>query len=121
MRPVGVAVAFTLLAFGGCLPGGVPPEKVQAWVGRPAGDLVREWGTPTRELDEAGQRVLIYDEFERTRATEFQRQVTVRQAGSAEAAAAANTAAQGPHTYTRSYLFWVDPSGAIIRAEIRQR
>jgi hypothetical protein len=120
MRPVGVAVAVTLLALGGCLRGGVPPEKVQAWVGRPASDLVREWGTPTRELDEAGQRVLIYDEFERTRAPEFQRQVTVRQAGSAEAAAAANAAAQGPHTYARSYLFWVDPAGAIVRAEIRQ-
>jgi hypothetical protein len=121
MRSVGVAVAVTLLAFGGCLPGGVPPQKVQAWVGRPAGDLVREWGTPTRDIDDAGQRVLIYEEFERTRPSEFQRQVTVRQAGSQEAAAAANLAAQGPNTYARSYLFWVDPSGAIVRAEIRQR
>ena len=121
MRRLGVAVLFTVLAVGGCVRGGLPPEKVQAWVGRPASDLVREWGMPTREVDEAGQRVLIYDEVERTRATEFQKQTTVRQAGSQEAAAAANLAAQGPTTYARSYLFWVDPSGAIARAEIRQR
>jgi hypothetical protein len=63
---------------------------------------------------------MIYEEVERSRGSEFQTQVTARQAGSTEAAAAANAAAQGPTTYVRSYLFWVDTAGKITRTQIRQ-
>ena len=46
--------------------------------------------------------------------------LTARQAGSAAAADAANAAARGPTVHARSYLFWVDAAGAIVRAQIRQ-
>ena len=121
MRRIAVVVTFTALALGGCMRGGLPPERVQAWVGRSAADLTREWGTPTREVDDAGQRVLIYDEIEPNQGAEFQKQVTARQAGTAEAAAAANAAIQGGKTYARSYLFWLDAAGKITQAQIRQR
>jgi hypothetical protein len=104
---------------GACTRGGVPPEQVQAWVGRPAGDLVKAWGAPTREVDDAGQRVLIYEEMARNEALPFDKRVTARQVGSAQAAEAANAAAQGPAVHARSYLFWVDAAGAIVRAQIR--
>ena len=101
--------------------GGLPPERVQAWVGRSAADLTREWGTPTREADDGGKRILIYDEIEQAHGTEFQKQVMARQAGTADAAAAANAAVQGGKTYARSYLFWLDDAGKITQAQIRQR
>jgi hypothetical protein len=121
MRRVAVVVTFTALALGGCMRGGLPPERVQAWVGRSAADLTREWGTPTREADDGGKRILIYDEIEQAHGTEFQKQVTARQAGTADAAAAANAAVQGGKTYARSYLFWLDDAGKITQAQIRQR
>jgi hypothetical protein len=120
MRRRTLVVALTALGLVACTRGGLSPERVQAWVGRPAAELVREWGAPTKEVDDGGQRVMIYEEVERTRGGEFQKQVTARQAGSTEAAAAANAAAQGPTTYVRSYLFWVDTAGKITRTQIRQ-
>ena len=88
---------------------------------RPGRGLTREWGTPTREADDGGKRILIYDEIEQAHGTEFQKQVTARQAGTADAAAAANAAVQGGKTYARSYLFWLDDAGKITQAQIRQR
>jgi hypothetical protein len=120
MRRAALVVGFLVLGLTACSRGGLPPERVQAWVGRSAADLTREWGTPTREVDDAGQRVLIYEEMERNQNLAFEKQVTARQAGSAQAAAALNAAAQGPTAYARSYLFWVDAAGAIVRAQIRQ-
>jgi hypothetical protein len=60
------------LGFVACTRGGLPPEQVQAWVGRPAADLVKAWGAPTREVDDAGQRVLIYEEIERNTNLNFE-------------------------------------------------
>jgi hypothetical protein len=116
---VGVIV-LGALAFAACTPRGLPPEQVQAWVGRPATDLVKDWGAPTREVEDAGQRVLVYEETERANTPNFQHGVTKSQAGSAAAQAAARDAALGPTVYARSYLFWVDGGGAIVRAQIRQ-
>jgi len=121
MRRATAVVGFLALGLTACARGGLPSEQVQAWVGRPAGDLVRAWGVPTREVDDAGQRVLIYEEMERNQNLAFEKQVTARQVGSAAAAEAANVAARGPTIYARSYLFWVDAAGAIVRAQIRQR
>ena len=120
MRRLGLFVGVTALAFSACTRAGLPPERVQAWVGRPAADLVREWGSPTREVNDAGQRVLIYEELERNQRPVFETQTTARVTGSAEDAAAANAAAQGLPVYARSYLFWVDPAGKIVRSQIRQ-
>jgi hypothetical protein len=120
MRHLAVLGAVITLGLVACSRGGLPPEQVQAWVGRPAVDLVRAWGAPTREVDDAGQRVMIYEEMEKNQKPAFEKTVTTRQAGTAAAAEAANQAARGPTVYARSYLFWVNPAGAIVRAQIRQ-
>ena len=120
MRRRSVVVGLTALGLIACTRGGLPPERVQAWVGRPAAELVREWGAPTKEVDDVGQRLMVYEEVERAQGGEFQKQVSARQAGSTEAAAAANAAVKGPTIYVRSYLFWVDAAGKITRTEIRQ-
>ena len=120
MRRRTLVVGLATLGLVACARGGLPPERVQAWVGRPAAELVREWGAPTKEVDDAGQRVLVYEEIERNQRSVFATQTTARVTGSAEAAAAANAATQGPAVYARSYLFWVDAAGKIVRSQIRQ-
>jgi hypothetical protein len=118
VRPAVVLAAVAVLGLTACTRGGLSPEQVQAWVGKPAGELVRAWGAATREVDDAGQRVLIYEEVEQNNALNFDKTVTARQAGSAAAAEAVNQAARGPTVYARSYLFWVDAAGVIVRAQI---
>jgi nucleoid-associated protein YgaU len=118
MRRRAVVISVIGLALAACH-GGLPPEQVQAWVGRPASALVQAWGAPTREVDDAGQRVLIYEEMERSQGAQFAGQTTNRSAGSMQAAEAQNNALRGPIVYARSYLFWVDPGGKIVRTEIR--
>ena len=120
MRRTAGIVAISLLGLAACTRGGLPDSQVQAWVGRPAERLVREWGVPTREVEDEGQRVMIYEEVERNNNLTFQQTTTVRQAGTVQEAEAANTAARGPTVYARSYLFWVDTAGSIVRAQIRQ-
>ncbi len=117
MRRLVPVLALAALALAACSKGGVPPEKVQAWMGRPAADLIREWGSPTKEVEDAGQRVLIYEEVEQTGSAEFSRTVSKRYDDSPAAAAAA---AIGYNAYARSYLFWVDASGKISRTQIHQ-
>jgi hypothetical protein len=117
-RAVVIAAVATALGLAACSRGGLPAEQVQAWVGRPATDLVRAWGAPTREVDYEGQRVMIYEEVEQNQSLRFEQTVTARQAGSAAAAEAANQALRGPAVYARSYLFWVDAAGAVVRAQI---
>jgi hypothetical protein len=63
---------------------------------------------------------MIYEEMEKNNTLNFEKTVTARQAGSAAAAEQANQLARGPTVYARSYLFWVDAAGAIVRAQIRQ-
>ena len=120
MRHLALFVGVTALAFSACKSTGLPPEQIQAWVGRPAADLVRAWGPPTREVDDAGQRLLVYEQVERNQRPAFATQTTARVTGSAESAVAANAATQGPTVYARSYLFWVDAVGKIVRSQIRQ-
>ena len=123
MRRARVAVGILILGslgLSGCMRGGLSNEQVQAWVGRPSADLVKTWGVPTREVTDADQRILVYEEIEQNPNLNFEKTVTARQAGSAAAAAAANAAAADVKVYARSYLFWVDSAGAIVRAQIRQ-
>jgi hypothetical protein len=85
-------------------------------VGRPAADLVREWGPPTKEVDDAGQRVLVYEEVERTGSATFSREVSPRYSGGGGIAPPPSTV--GYNSYARSYLFWVDAAGKISRTQI---
>jgi hypothetical protein len=105
------------LGLGACVSGGIPRERVEAWVGRADADLVREWGTPTREVMDTGQRVLIYEEMERTGSATFAREVSGRWGPSGPAPTQSTV---GYYSYARSYLFWVDGAGKIVRTEIRQ-
>jgi hypothetical protein len=113
-------LVLALLALAACSRGGVPRERLQAWVGRPAAELVQAWGTPTREVPDGTGRVLIYEEMERAPSLEFGRQVTNRQAGGYQAAQEVNESLRGPEVYARSYLFWVDPAGTIVRSDVRR-
>ena len=118
MRRLALVVGLTALGLMACSRGGLTPEQVQAWVGRPRADLVREWGAPTKEVDDAGQRVLIYEEIEQTKATEFSREVSSATKAAGQGPAA--PASIGISSYARSYLFWVDPSGMFTRTQIRR-
>jgi hypothetical protein len=118
MRRLTRVVGFTALGLMACSRGGIPPEQVQAWAGRPAADLIREWGAPTKEVVDAGQRVLIYEEIEQTKATEFSREVSSATKAAGQGPAAPATI--GYSSYARSYLFWVDTAGKITRTEIRR-
>lgn len=118
MRRRTLVVALTALGLVACTRGGLPPERVQAWVGRPAAELVREWGAPTKEVDDAGQRVMIYEEVERTQSHDFSREVSSNTRAAGQGPAPATTL--GYSSYARSYLFWVDAAGKITRTQIRQ-
>lgn len=118
MRHRTLVVGLTALGLVACARGGLPPERVQAWVGRPAAELVREWGAPTKEVDDVGQRLMIYEEVERTQGAEFSREVSPR--GRALGEDLAPTTTLGNSSYARSYLFWVDTAGKITRTQIRQ-
>jgi hypothetical protein len=98
---------------------GIPLEQVRAWEGRPAADLVREWGPPTKEVDDAGQRVLVYEEVERTVSAAFTREVSTRSNwGGGGGIAPPPSSTIGYNSYARSYLFWVDATGKISRTQI---
>jgi hypothetical protein len=113
-----LVAGLTALGLVACARGGLPPERVQAWVGRPAAELVREWGAPTKDVTDGGQRVMIYEEVERSQSTDFSRQVSTRARAPGEDPTAASTL--GSTSYARSYLFWVDTAGNITRTQIRQ-
>jgi hypothetical protein len=118
MRPRPLIIALAAVGLLACGRGGLPREKVEAWVGRPAAELIREWGLPTKELTDGGQRVLIYEEVERSQATEFSRDVSPRL--TREGLPTPNAVTTGTSSYARSYLFWVDGAGQVVRTEIRQ-
>jgi hypothetical protein len=118
LRSVALVAGLLVLGLTACSRGGIPPEQVQAWAGRPAADLVRSWGAPTREVTDAGQRVLIYEEIEQTKATEFSREVSTATRNAGQGPAGPSTI--GISSYARSYLFWVDAEGKISRTQIRQ-
>jgi hypothetical protein len=115
MRRLALAVALAALGLTAC--GGVPPpQNIQPWVGRSAADLTREWGTPTRELTNAGQRVLVYEEMVQTRTRDLSQDTHKRNVGAAPPPPSATDFS----AYARSYLFWVDTSGKITQTQVRE-
>jgi hypothetical protein len=114
MRRLALVIALIAVGLAAC--GGVPPpHDVQPWVGRPAADLAREWGTPTRELTDADQRILVYEEMVQTRTKDLTQDTSKRNYG-----AVPPPSVMGYSAYARSYLFWVDASGKITQAQIRE-
>ena len=110
------AAAVTMAA--GCSSAPISPEQLQTWVGRPIADIEREWGPATREVADGSQKILVYEHLESKSGTDFQKPP---EAGGARRMAqqTANDAVRGPTVYARSYLFWVDAAGKIVRAELR--
>jgi hypothetical protein len=112
-----LALALGLAALGLTACGGVPPaHDVQPWVGRPAADLAREWGVPTRELTDAGQRILVYEEMVQTRTKDLTQDTSRKNVG----AGPPPPGTIGYSAYARSYLFWVDASGKITQTQVRE-
>ena len=115
MHPRTLIVVLTTLGLMAC--GGVPPPvNIQPWVGRPAADLAREWGTPTRELADGGQRILVYEEMVQTRTRDLTQDQAKKNVG-----ATPPPSVMGSSAYARSYLFWVDASGKITQAQVREQ
>ena len=117
-RATGLAVV-ALLGLGACSSNEIRPEVLQRWVGRPAAALEKDWGPATRELTDNGLRLLVYDQLEgvegvKTTSGGVQSR-TIQSAVNAQAQA---TAFPIQH-YARSYLFWVDTTGTIVRTETR--
>ena len=57
-----VVLGLVLVAAVGCADKGVKPEEMEAWVGRPAATLEKNWGSATREVQDGDLRILIYEE-----------------------------------------------------------
>jgi hypothetical protein len=110
-----VALLVALLA--GC-GGGIRPEALQKWVGRPAATLEKDWGTPTREATDGDLRVLIYEEVEtRRRTSSLDGTKTAVRRG--EAQQSEQDLPRESTVSVRSYRFWVDAAGTIVRATVR--
>ncbi len=116
-----VPLALALLLAAGCASSGIRPEVLQAWVGRPVAALEKDWGPPTREVQDGQTRILVYEELERksTKST-FDDADPSRPRGTyGVAQLTANQAYQGPTVYVRSYLFWVNRDDTIVHAAVR--
>jgi hypothetical protein len=117
---VGLGLALALAA--GC-GGGIRPEVLRGWVGRPAASLEKDWGPATREVPDGDMRILVYEEVERarTRATPFDYQDPYGNSRDVhhQAQRAAEEAYRAPRVYVRSYLFWVDREGKIVHSAVR--
>src|SRR5262245_39630588 len=117
---VGLGWAVALAA--GC-GGGVRPEVLNGWVGRPAASLEKDWGPATREVPDGELKILVYEEVERQRG--HQSQFDQQDPGGYhkdihhEAQKAAERAYHAPRVYVRSYLFWVDHEGKIVHTAVR--
>jgi hypothetical protein len=119
-RLVGLGLALALAA--GC-GGGIRPEVLKGWVGRPAASLEKDWGPATREVPDGDLRILVYEEVERQRTgpnTQFDYQDPYASRDiHHQAQKAAEEAYRAPRVYVRSYLFWVDREGKIVHTAIR--
>ena len=115
MRRLALALGLAALGLTACS-GVVPAQKIDNWVGRPATDLTRDWGAPTREVTDAGQRVLVYEEMVETRTKDLSQDTSRKNVG----AGPPPPGTVGYSAYARSYLFWVDASGKITQTQVRE-
>jgi hypothetical protein len=70
-------------------------------------------------VPDGDRRLLIYEQLERSSATDFRtRRPTARNTyGRAEEA---DQLPPAPTTHVRSYLFWVDRDGVIVQSAVRE-
>ena len=109
---------FVALGLAACKARRSRPSRSRPGWGGPPPTSSASGAPPTKEVDDAGQRVLIYEEIERTGSAEFSREVSPRYSGGGGIAPPPSTV--GYNSYARSYLFWVDAAGKISRTQIRQ-
>lgn len=103
----------------GCAGSGVSPEELGRWVGRPAASLEKAWGPATREVSDDGLRLLVYEELEAKRGINTQGGGTGTKTMQQNINAQTQANAHPPQSYVRSYLFWVDGTGKIVRTDVR--
>jgi hypothetical protein len=97
----------------------VRPEVLQAWVGKPADALRKDWGPATREIQDGETRILVYEQFERRTSDDF----TTRRANVRNTYGLAQEQAdplRSPTVYARAYVFWVNREGVIVQSGVRQ-
>jgi len=99
---------------------GIGPEALQAWVGKPATALAQDWGPATREVREGDRRILIYEQIERSSATDFQTRRPTQRNTYGRAQEADQLVLSAPTVYVRSYLFWVNRDGVIVQSAVRE-
>ncbi len=111
-----VALGLVVALASGCA-SGVRPEALQAWVGRPAAALEKDWGPPTREVQDGEMRILIYEEVEKRASSAFQGTASAFRRGATQADT--DETYRSPTIYVRSYLFWVNREGTIVQSARR--
>ncbi len=119
VRRLFVVLGVGLGLWTGCASSGVPPEEIERWIGRPAAALEKAWGPATREVSDDGLKLLVYEELEAKKAINTQGGGTGTRTIQSNINQQANATAFPPQLYVRSYLFWVDGAGKIVRADTR--
>jgi hypothetical protein len=112
------SLAVLLLGAAACSSSGISPAVLQTWVGKPVTGLRQEWGAATRELPDSGLTLYIYEELERRTGQSFEQPNPEQRPNKDEMVL--RLGAVPPRVYVRSYLFWADRDGKIVRAEVRQ-
>lgn len=110
----GWGLGLALLAIASCAGGGIRPEALQSWVGRPAAALEQAWGPPTRQVPDGDRRLLVYEEITQSTRQDFE---TPR--GQRYGPLLGEYGPQSVRVYVRSYLFWVNGAGVVEHATRR--
>jgi hypothetical protein len=110
----GWGLGLALLAIASCAGGGIRPEALQSWVGRPAAALEQAWGPPTRQVPDGDRRLLVYEEITQSTRQDFETPRVQRYGLLPE-----EYDPQIVRVYVRSYLFWVNGAGVIEQATRR--
>jgi hypothetical protein len=116
-------VVLALLGVAACGPVAIRPEVLQQWIGRPATVLEKEWGEPSRQVSEGDLRILVYEELTQRTGQDFksaQRNSPYAPREAGGGLAETPTPDRGLTVYVRSYLFWVNPAGVIVRTAVRE-
>ena len=118
--PWTAAVALVLLA--GCVRStAVRPEVLESFVGRPATALEKAWGPPSREVPDGGQRLLIYEQMDRRDAVDVARSDSTKRSATQNSVQTQTNATVNPgKVYARSYRFWVDAAGTVVRWAVHE-